>query len=446
MKTLTKIILITIILTSCSENKVQKITVITGELPEQVSKNVQIELNDSIFSSTIDNSGKFLLAIPLVKSQYLYVKGLERKLFLLPNDSLTIKKADDDYLFLGGQSAQINNYYTDWKTYLHSVADTSNSEKYYNQKPLDFLKSVDKWIEIWKKPLYELQKSNPALNEDFIAIEKERIKYWMYGDLNDYENKNHQVPDDFYKYLDKVNLNDINLMQLDEYKYFLISFVFMKTRRLEINDKIQETSKMLDIIQDYFKHVTIKNEISKEIMRLQTSKLCVNDTLIERFKTICTDIQNIREIENDYQNLKPLLKGNRALDFEFIGINGEKVSLNDFKGKYVLIDVWSTTCAPCIKEIPHIEKMKQQYKGKNIEIIAACLSDETAWKSALVKHGLKKGQFRIENGWNSEFRNNYLKTSGVPVYILIDNGGLIIDARAPKPSENLNDLINSLKI
>lgn len=446
MKTLTKIILITIILTSCSENKDENVTVISGELPEQISKTIQIEHNDSTFSSTIDNSGKFRLAIPLAKSQYLYVKGLDRKLFLLPNDSLTVKKVDDKYLFMGGQSALINNYYTDWKTYLHAVADTSNSEKYYNQKPYDFLKSVYKWIEIWKKPLHELQKSNPDLNKDFITIENERIKYWMYGDLNDYENNKQPIPDDFYQYLDKVNLNDTNLMQLDEYKYFLSSFIIMKTRRLEMNDKIQETSKMLDIIQEFFKHETIKNEISKEIIRLQTSKLCINDTLIERFKTICTNVQYIQEIENNYQNLKPLVKGNKAPNFEFIGLNGDKVSLNDFKGKYLLIDVWSTTCVPCIREIPYIEKLKQEFKDKNIDIIAACLSDETAWKSTLAKYGLKKGQYRIENGWNSEFRHDYLKSSGVPVFILIDPKGFLIDARAPKPSENIKELIHSLII
>lgn len=434
------------VLISCSQNLTKNTTIIEGQIPEYASKEIQINLKDSVIKTVLDKEGNFSLSISLNNPQYAYLKELDRRLFLLPNDSLLIKKADDKYIFFGGQSALINNYYTDWKTYLYAVADTSDSENYYNQKPYDFLQSVDEWIEIWKRPLRELQGGNSNLNKDFIALENSRINYWMYGDLNDYRNNGSEIPDDFYQYLEKVNLNDLSLMQLDEYKYFLSSFVFMKARRLKTDDKIQETSKMLDIIEEYLKNETIKNEISKEIIRIQTSNLSINDSLFERFKAICTNDLYVKEIEKNYQNLKPLLRGKQAPDFEFIGLNGDKVSLNDFKGRYLLIDVWSTTCAPCIREIPYIEKLKQEFKGKNIEIIAACLSDETEWKSTLAKHSLKKGQYRIENGWNSEFRYDFLKSSGVPVYILIDPQGFLIDARAPKPSENLGELIHSLNI
>lgn len=446
MKTFLKTILIALIVTSCSKNKEENRITISGYLPNLTSKMIQFDLNDSTYSSFVDKTGKFTLDIPLSNPQYVYAKELDRKLFFIPNDSLTIKKTDNKYLFSGGQSALINNYYTDWETYLSAVADTSDSEKYYNQRPYDFLKSVDKWIDIWKKPLLELQENNSDLNKNFIEFENARLKYWMYSDLNEYKSNNEEIPDDFYQYLDKVNLNDSSLMQLDEYKNFLTSLVFMKIRRLEINDKIQETSKMLDIIQEYFKNEIIRNEISKGIFRIQTSKLSVNDTLFERFRTICTDVLYVKEIENNYQNLKPLFKGNKAPDFEFIGLNGNKVFLNNFKGKYLLIDVWSTTCAPCFREFPIFEKLKYDLKDKNIEIIAACLSDESAWKKALSKHKLKGGQYRIENGWKSEFRDDYLKSSGVPIYILINPQGLIIDARAPKPSEGLDKLINSLNL
>ena len=446
MRIFLKIILIALIVTSCTKNKEDNHITILGDLPDFASQTLQFVSNDSIYSSVADNTGKFMIEIPLSNPNYVYANKLDIKLFLIPGDSLLIKKVDNKYLFSGGQSAVLNNYYTDWKTYLYAVADTSDSEIYYNQKPSDFLQSVNNWIEIWKKPLHVLQERNSNLNKYFIELENARIKYWMYGDLNDYKSSDVEISDDFYQYLDKVNLNDSNLMQLDEYKYFLRSFVFMKARRLEINDKIQETSKMLDIVQEYFKNETIKNEISKEIIRIQTSNLSINDTLFERFKTICTDDLYIEEIENNFQNLKPLLKGNQAPYFEFISTNGEKVNLEDFKGNYLLIDVWSTTCAPCIREIPYIERLKQEFKEKNIEFIAACVSGESAWKTTLAKHKLTKGQYRVENGWNSTFRNDYLKSSGLPIYILIDPKGYIIDARAPKPSEGLDKRINILDL
>lgn len=439
-------VILLLVLISCSQHPVKNSIIIEGRIPELASHELQINLNDSIFETVVDNQGKFSLDIPLNNPQYLYVKDLDRNLFLLPNDSLFIEKSENTYKFSGSQSALINNYYTDWKIYLYAVADTSDSERYYNQEPYDFLKSVDKWIEIWKKPLNELQQSNPDLNKDFLALENARIKYWMYGDLNDFKNNNHVIPDSFYQYLNKVNLNDTNLMQLDEYRYFLRSYVYMQVRRLNIKDKILETSRMLDIIEENFKYELVVNEISKEIMRAQTSRFGINDTLLNRFKIINTNTKYVKEIESDYHTLQPLLKGKKAPNFELIGMNNNKVSLESFKGKYLLIDVWSTTCAPCISEIPTMEKLKQELKAKNIEIIAACLSDESAWKTVLAKYGITEGQYRVENGWNSQFGIDYLKSSGVPVYILIDPQGFIVDARAPKPSEKLAELIYSLNI
>ncbi len=424
----------------------ENLTIISGELQGQKSKSIQIELNDSIYSSDVDIKGKFRLNIPLNNPRYVYAEGLDRKLFLIPNDSLIIKRVNDNYTFYGGQSALINNYYSDWKTYLYAVADTADSDAYYNQKPEDFINSNAKWIEIWKKPLNELQKQHQDLNKDFIAFESARIKYWMYGDLNDYKYKNQLIKEDFYRYLDQADLNNVNLLQLDEYTYFLTSYVFMKARRLETKDKIHATSKMLDIIEESFKPEIIKNKVSKEIMRLQISRLSINDSIVKRFKSICTNTAYIKEIEKKYKQLQPLVKGNVAPDFELIGLNDNKITLNNFKGKFLLIDVWSTTCAPCFREFPILEDLKHDLEDKNIEIIAVCLSDESAWKKALTKHNLQGSQFRIENGWKSEFSKDYLKSSGVPVYILIDPNGLIIDARAPKPSENLIEVINGLEI
>jgi peroxiredoxin len=438
-------LLLILALLSCRQKKEKTNTIIEGKIPELASQSIQINTKDSTYKTTTDNHGKFQLDIILEKPQYIYIKSLDRRLFLLPNNRISIKKQDDKYVFSGSQSALINNYYSNWNTYNKKVSDTANFKAYYNQSPHAFLKSVNKWIEVYKQPLYKLQKMTPDLNSDFLFFENERIKYMLYSDLNNYRNNSRDIPDDFYKYLNKINLNDPNLIQLDEYRYFLSSYIRMKVNRLNLKDKAQETSKILDIVRETFQNEFILNEISYKLIREQTGQLAIDSTLINRFKNICTNSEYITTIENIYKTLKPLLKGNKAPDFELIGLKRNKVTLENFSGKYLLIDVWSTTCTPCIKEFPFIEKLKQKLKGKNIEIIAACLSGEKAWKATLTKHGLTNNQFRIEKGWNSEFRQDYLKASGVPVYILIDPDGKIIDARAPKPSGNLYDVIKKLE-
>jgi thiol-disulfide isomerase/thioredoxin len=55
--------------------------------------------------------------------------------------------------------------------------------------------------------------------------------------------------------------------------------------------------------------------------------------------------------------------------FSLTNLNGEAVSLKDFTGKVVIVDVWGTWCPPCRQEIPHFVALHQKYKDKGFEII-----------------------------------------------------------------------------
>lgn len=42
---------------------------------------------------------------------------------------------------------------------------------------------------------------------------------------------------------------------------------------------------------------------------------------------------------------------------EFMGLNDEKVALSAYRGKLVLLNVWATWCAPCVKEMPSLDRL-----------------------------------------------------------------------------------------
>ncbi len=72
---------------------------------------------------------------------------------------------------------------------------------------------------------------------------------------------------------------------------------------------------------------------------------------------------------------KPVDKVVVPADFtvETIGPPVEKVSLQDHRGKYVLLDFWATWCPPCRETMPQIEELYRQYKGK---VAFMAISDE----------------------------------------------------------------------
>jgi peroxiredoxin len=62
--------------------------------------------------------------------------------------------------------------------------------------------------------------------------------------------------------------------------------------------------------------------------------------------------------------------GDPAPDFTLKTLDGEKVSLSDFKGRPVLINFWATWCPPCRFEMPAIERAWQQYKDDGFVVLA----------------------------------------------------------------------------
>jgi thiol-disulfide isomerase/thioredoxin len=66
-----------------------------------------------------------------------------------------------------------------------------------------------------------------------------------------------------------------------------------------------------------------------------------------------------------------------AVNFTLQDISGNKVSLNDYRGKVVVINFWATWCGPCLREMPELEKIYQNYCAKNVQILGiAVVSNE----------------------------------------------------------------------
>ncbi|MEN9865068.1 MAG: hypothetical protein RL748_658 [Pseudomonadota bacterium] len=54
----------------------------------------------------------------------------------------------------------------------------------------------------------------------------------------------------------------------------------------------------------------------------------------------------------------------------FIDLQGNKIVLQQWRGKVVVLNFWSTSCAPCIQEMPQWAKLYQQYHGRGLELVA----------------------------------------------------------------------------
>ncbi|CAI2766900.1 TlpA family protein disulfide reductase [Flavobacterium collinsii] len=121
--------------------------------------------------------------------------------------------------------------------------------------------------------------------------------------------------------------------------------------------------------------------------------------------------------------------------FNYENYNGTKTSLDDFKGKFVYIDLWATWCAPCKKEIPFLKKVEKEFHNQNIVFVSIStdrVKDHDKWKKMVADLQLTGVQL-FANG-DVSFENAY-EVTGIPRFILIDPQGNIVDPNAPRPSD-----------
>lgn len=116
-----------------------------------------------------------------------------------------------------------------------------------------------------------------------------------------------------------------------------------------------------------------------------------------------------------------------APDLSFQSVNGDRYTIASFHGRPVLLCFWASWCGPCIRNIPMLQKIHEQY-GDKLQMVSISIDrDELKWKAALGKYKMKWLQTCdiAPYAVNSQFRTTY-DIQFIPEYILLDGDGRII--------------------
>lgn len=70
-------------------------------------------------------------------------------------------------------------------------------------------------------------------------------------------------------------------------------------------------------------------------------------------------------------------------DASFVDGAGKPVKLTDFKGQAVVLNLWATWCAPCVKEMPTLAALQTAFAGKGVKVVA--LSADSAGQTDKAK-------------------------------------------------------------
>ena len=108
---------------------------------------------------------------------------------------------------------------------------------------------------------------------------------------------------------------------------------------------------------------------------------------------------------------------NKAPDFTLSDMQGNEVSLSDFKGNVVIINFWATWCGPCRFEIPDLIDLQEKYNG---DLVVLGVSLDYDGPSVVPQFAEKLGiSYPVLYG-NGQVAHRYGGVTGIPTTFIID--------------------------
>jgi thiol-disulfide isomerase/thioredoxin len=134
-----------------------------------------------------------------------------------------------------------------------------------------------------------------------------------------------------------------------------------------------------------------------------------------------------------------------APEMSFAGLDGKPVALADFKGKFLILNLWATWCHPCLKEMPSLQKLQASLAPG---LIVLAVSEDRGGADVVGPFiaKLDLGDLEIALDPNSAAIHT-LRARGLPTTLVIDRNGQIlgkVEGGADWDSDQLRAVLNKL--
>ena len=137
-------------------------------------------------------------------------------------------------------------------------------------------------------------------------------------------------------------------------------------------------------------------------------------------------VKDTLKINNKTVLSKKLKIGKKLENFTLPNHLGNPVSIEDFRGKFVLINFWASWYKPSRKKNAELIEIYSKYKNKNFEIVSVSIDTfADNWIKAIEKDSLTWTNLIDIGGWHGKVTNQF-EIKGIPLNILLDKNGKII--------------------
>lgn len=239
----------------------------------------------------------------------------------------------------------------------------------------------------------------------------------------------------FYKPLANPDLVSNPALLRSEYGQDLLNYLFAFRRFHETKSSAElatvSFSEYIPLIKnDQIKAAYIVSKFP-QITRFEDFK-----QKVEPYKAVLTSEADQAAYQKKYEELYLFAKGTPGYNFNLKDIHDKTYTLDSFKGKVLIIDMWAMWCAPCLAEKPIMEEIAEHYKDRTdiafVGVSVDGLNRRDVWKNFVEKKGFTTIEL-LSNA--TESIQKYYKIEGIPRFLIFDREGKIVTVDAPRPSQ-----------
>ncbi|MFZ4399779.1 MAG: peroxiredoxin family protein [Bacteroidales bacterium] len=238
-------------------------------------------------------------------------------------------------------------------------------------------------------------------------------------------------------------------------------------------------TKMTDLFAKTCRYTAVIDTISRCFrslyMKMDTSKVMGNNPISINYnfdKTTITTLtqDSIRQIVSNFKNKYRLSALTESVNFDdykkadrnntkpipksvitdeasqkymlpLLTTNGDTIHLKDYKGKYILLDFWFINCPPCIRGIPKVNAILEQFKDKNLIVIGINPFD----KMDAIKDVVQKKDMRYLVCQSANSIDKIFKVPYFPTYLLVSPDQKTVQTITLHEEKDLENFIKQLE-
>ncbi|MFA5849858.1 MAG: TlpA disulfide reductase family protein [Bacteroidales bacterium] len=375
---------------------------------------------------------------------------------IYPGDEIVVSQKDGFIVTKGG-NIKINQYLAKWTKQSYTgcpssllirtavmelagvgyIQNSYNADDYCNSSTVAYIR------DLYDKNIVDL-KSSGITDKEFLDDQTKRIKFqWIELILSNYNSSEDNVKATHLSSLIKNhNLNDMWLLEYPGLVDMLGFYIKLKIKEGAI--KIGAKSFLVDQASVFALPEMKEIYILIELENIDRNRwyLFIEQTLDLTSPYVVSEggralLNKYRDNARKFINSETNLNNKPALNFTFDDKKHKKVNLSDFRGKYVVIDIWATWCGPCKYQIPFLVKMEKAFHGKNVQFISVSVDkpqDRDTWIMYIEANDMDGICLITPNALDFDFARKY-SINAIPRFMIIGPDGEMIASEFRRPHD-----------